>query len=1340
MNGHAESDTAFSSCNLPIINVKIGGIVLKALIDTGATLNVVGNSTYKKLKSVEIIEGPPVELKTITGLTVYSDLILKSKVNIDNYDFETHLVVSGTDLSSAFDIILGLNFFCSHGFTLDCKNCILKNDVISVKWPFSRSFPNGSNVHFTDSKNYDNSKNDDILNEIEESLSKQKSIIGKLITKTCIPPNSQQYISVKLDKECNDMSIGQPLLVEKLNDDHADSFLIARSISNLDDKNSCLALICNLTDSPIHLNKSMQIVKISPIHKIAMVENVNNVTSCNASKQIDWATQVNLTHLNEDQKLKVMDLLSKYNSVFAQDITDLGVCDLIKHEIHLQDQVPTRQKPYRVPYHLKPEMKRQINILLEAGIIQQSTSPFAAPVLLVKKSDGSYRLVADLRKLNAKTIPDNFPLPNLNEMIDNLAGAKFFSTLDLTSGFHQMVMHPDHTKYTAIATEFGLYEYKRLPFGLKNASASFQRLMNLVLAGLNEFQISCYIDDLVIASTDFDGHIDKLKLVFDRLIKANLKVKPSKCSFLKQDITYLGHTVKEGQVFPDKKNLDAIRKAFPPKSRKQVRSFLGLTGFYRKFIPNYSKLALPLTALTRETTKFVWTDKEQAAFDKLKNCLTSEPCLALPDFSKPFSVCTDASTFSLGAVLIQEDDSKFQHPVLFASRKLNNAESKYSIVELEAMAIVFALNQFKNYLYGRHFTVYSDQKCLSQILKLKDPSSKIARWILTLQEFDYTVIYKPGRFNFMADFLSRASYPDENTNSTKQAEINSLELTPSTFNFNFMPVNEIIQRQNKDIYCNNIKSKLNSNFVFHPRSPKFFLKDNLLLCYKNSNDRHSENAKLVVPQSLVHKILNLTHDSDIVAHPGLTRTLKRIKQNYFWHGLYNQVKRYIGSCHSCIQRRGFCKNVNAPVQKIPTADYPFQKVAFDAIGPLVTSKHGNKYIIVISDYFTRYAEAYPLPNIQSSNVAKVLIDFISRHGVMQTLYSDRGSNFLSKAMQEVYDKLGIIKQQTLAFNPRGNGMVERLNKTLIDSLSHLVSVKQEDWCEYLPFALMAFRNAFHTTLKECPSYLVFGRDPVMPYHLVYSDKFRSYSDEPSYAQELVSKLQYSFDLVKENLEKAAEKNSKRNVTLPLNKQIEIGDLVYLHTPKIKIHTSKKLAKLNHGPFRVINKLSPVIFEIQLVNQPAKRQKVHLNRLVKVLEREIFPSIEDNVESNELPVIVNQNDKNAREKDVIEEYPPLCLPYRKISSIPNFNNCVSNNYPVIQTNNASSSHSLPATQSFGSPSSSGFSGDQSQLTPNSIFNASANTSPNLNQGLNVQNTHPYNLRPRNIFGMVKYNNH
>ncbi|GBM14503.1 Transposon Ty3-I Gag-Pol polyprotein [Araneus ventricosus] len=900
-------------------------------------------------------------------------------------------------------------------------------------------------------------------------MSSVNSITGRMETKIQIPAFSQKYVEIKLDDNCNALTVDQPILVESLNDKHSDSFLIARSVSNLDVKNRCVALVCNLNDSLVNLNKNMALVKISPSHKVACIENVNNVSSENSKRQIDWATQVDLNHLEDEQKLRVMNLLSKYNSVFSQNVSDLGQCDLIKHEIHLSDQVPIRQKPYRVPYHLNPKMRSQINVLLEAGIIQPSTSSFSAPVILVKKSDGSYRLVADLRKLNAKTVPDNYPLPNYAEMIDNLSGAKFFSTLDLTSGFHQMFMHPDHTKYTAIATEFGLFEYKRLPFGLRNASASFQRLMNLVLAGLNEFQISCYIDDLVIAAGSFDEHLAKLEMVFQRLQKANLKVKPSKCSFLKDQITYLGHTVREGQVYPDKK---------------------------------------------------IWI-------------LLEKHCLQKQKGSKPFALCSDASKLALGAVLVQEDETGFLHPIAFASRKLSRAETKFAVVELETMAIVFAVNHFKNYLFGKHFRIYSDQQCLSKIINYKDPTSRIARWMVTLQQFDYTAIHKPGRLNLMADYVSRVSYPNDECVSEKQPDVNTLDLEANIFSVNEIPNSEIIEKQNADAYCCNIKDKLNSNFVFSPNSPKFSLKNNVLLRYTNSKDRHGTKAKLVVPQTLVQKILNLTHDNDTVAHPGLARTLKRIKDNFVWKGLYAQVRRYVSSCHSCIQRRGFAKNVNAPVQSIPTADYPFQKVAFDAIGLLVTSKNGNKWIIVISDYFTRYPEAYALPNIQSHNVAKVLIDFISRHGVMQTLYSDRGSNFLSNAMQEVYTKLGISKQQTLAYNTRGNGILERLNKTLIDTLSHLVSVQQVDWCEHLPFAFMAYRNARHRILDENPSFIVYGRDPAMPY-LIFSEKVRSYSDSPSYAQQLVTKLQTAFALVKQNLDKQAESYAKIQVSLPKN--------------------------------------------------------------------------------------------------------------------------------------------------------------------------------------------------------------
>ncbi|GBN48694.1 Retrovirus-related Pol polyprotein from transposon 17.6 [Araneus ventricosus] len=970
----------------------------------------------------------------------------------------------------------------------------------------------------------------------------------------------------------------------------------------------------------------MALVKISPIHKVACIENVNNVSSENSKRQIDWATQVDLNHLEDEQKLRVMNLLSKYNSVFALNISDLGQCDLIKHEIHLSDQISIRQKPYRVPYHLKPEIRSQINVLLEAGIIQPSTSSFSAPVILVKKSDGSYRLVADLRKLNAKTVPDNYPLPNLTEMIDNLSGAKFFSTLDLTSGFHQMVMHPDHTKYTAIATEFGLFEYKRLPFGLRNASESFQRLMNLVLAGLSEFQISCYIDDLVIAAGSFDEHLSKLEMVFQRLQKANLKVKPSKCSFLKDQITYLGHTVREGQVYPDKKNLDSIREALPPKTKRQVRSFLGLTGFYRKFIPKYYEIALPLTELTKDCNGFKWTEMEQSAFEKLKLYLTSEPCLALPDFSKPFAVCSDASKLALGAVLVQEDETGFLHPIAFASGKLSKAETKFAVVEIETMAIVFAVNHFKNYLFGKHFRIYSDQQCLSKIINYKDPTSRIARWMVTLQQFDYTVIHKPGRLNLMADYLSRASYPNDECVSEKQPDLNTLDLEANIFSVNEVPNSEIIEKQNADAYCCNIKDKLNSNFVFSPNSPNFFLKNNVLLCYTNSKDRHGSKAKL--------------------------------------------VRRYVASCHSCIQRRGFAKNVNAPVQSIPTADYPFQKVAFDAIGPLVTSKNGNKWIIVISDYFTRYTEAYALPDIQSHNVAKVLIDFISRHGVMQTLHSDRGSKFLSNAMQEVYTKLGISKQQTLAYNPRGNGMLERLNKTIIDTLSHLVSVQQVDWCEHLPFALMAYRNARHRILDENPSFLVYGRDPVMPCHLIFSEK------------------------------------------------------------------------LNQGPYRVIKQNSPVIFQIQHIAHPLDIQTIHLNRLVKVTEREIFPAIEEKSEIVDSPVVTNETNQSRGDTDVSEEFPPLSLPYRSLVNDINLSlRSVMCNTSVDQAQivDDSVSYDIPGSPNFSSPATSVYD-YPNHSTPVSMSNVHTNVSQIQSQGSILQNAHPYNLRPRDNYGMVIYNKH
>ncbi|GBL81688.1 Retrovirus-related Pol polyprotein from transposon 17.6 [Araneus ventricosus] len=819
--------TEFSSCNLPIISVDIDKIKCNALIDTGATMNLLSIDMVQLLKHYKMLQTPPIELKTLSGTTVISNQVLECEIVLGNKTYKTQFVISNSCLSPAFEVILGFNFLNYFNFVIDCGENTIKNNDVCIKWNFERAYPYGFEYNIQHEMKPDNSLNENSNVLIDQNVKcKQtgKPPLGRVFTKTLIPPNSQKYVDIKIDDVNNNFVIGNIILLEKNPNLSTSSIMIARAVSTLKENNMCLALVLNLEDKPLTLNKGMIIVQALPIHEVSNIESVNTLSDGKNSKKIDWDKTLNFDHLSKEQKSKVINLLNKYNSVFAQDISELGQCGIVQHEIHLTDPVPTRQKPYRVPYQLKAEMKRQINTLLDAGIIQPSKSAYAAPVLLVKKSDDSYRLVADLRKLNSKTIPDNFPLPNLNEMIDMLTGAKYFTTMDLTSGFHQMLLHPNSTHLTGITTEFGLFEYKRLPFGLRNASSSFQRLMSLVLNGLSDLQIGCYIDDIIIASNDFDQHLARLELVFQRLITANLKVKPSKCAFLQFEISFLGHTVKEGKVLPDSKNLKSIKDSLPPNSKKKVRSFLGLTGFYRKFIPNYSKIALPLTNLTKDKVPFVWGEEEQKAFELLKNYLITEPCLHLPDFSRPFSIFTDASKYSLGCVLVQEDASTgFHHPIAFASRKLGPSEISYATVEKECLALVFAITHFKNYLYGAHFNVFSDQQCLSRVKTLKDPTSRIARWFLTLQQYDYTIIYKPGRLNFMADYLSRATYPtDKQSDNTNSEEIHNVN---AQFNvFNFTSIHELIEKQNKDPYCQNIKSKLNSNFVFSPKSPQFFIK------------------------------------------------------------------------------------------------------------------------------------------------------------------------------------------------------------------------------------------------------------------------------------------------------------------------------------------------------------------------------------------------------------------------------------------------------------------------------------------------------------------------------------
>ena len=392
------------------------------------------------------------------------------------------------------------------------------------------------------------------------------------------------------------------------------------------------------------------------------------------------------------------------------------------------------------------------------GIIEPSTSEWASPIVLVPKKDGSLRMCVDYRRLNSVSEADAYPMPRIDDLIDRLGDARYISALDLTGGYWQVPVAPQACSRTAFTTPFGLYQFTVMPFGLQGAPATFQRMMDVLLKGIREYA-EAYLDDLVVFSRTWEEHCSHLKSILNRLREAGLTAKPAKCQLGMQQCVYLGHIVGNGEVRPEQGNIDAVANFPRPATKKKVRSFLGLTGYYRKFIPNYSTTALPLTDLTKKDapTRVEWTDACETAFNELKQRLTNSPVLKSPDLSLSFIVQTDASDRGIGAVLSQIFPGGSEHPVCYYSRKLLPREERYATVEKECLAIKLAIQAFRVYLLGRPFTVQTDHRSLEWLHRLKDGNPRLARWSLALQPYNFTVLHRPGRENGNADGLSRGA-------------------------------------------------------------------------------------------------------------------------------------------------------------------------------------------------------------------------------------------------------------------------------------------------------------------------------------------------------------------------------------------------------------------------------------------------------------------------------------------------------------------------------------------------------------------------------------------------------
>ena len=977
--------------------------------------------------------------------------------------------------------------------------------------------------------------------------------------------------------------------------------LFARSISPVQEGYIKLQ-VTNSSPTPVKLFRGTRIGHFIPLEHVNVVDTVQ--------EQPEHATpppnsiDLSESSLSATQKEELLSLLGCFGHVFAQEGQPRGRTTVVKHHIETSG-TPIRQPTRRLPASLKGEVDKEVQDMLQTGVIRPSTSPWSSPVVLVKKKDGSWRFCIDFRKVNEVTHRDAYPLPRIDETLDSLAHAVMFTTLDLASGYWQVELDESSKEKTAFSTPGGHYEFNVMPFGLTNAPATFQRLMECVLAGLSPAQCLIYLDDIIVYGTSFEDHLKHLEMVLTKLGEAGLKLKPSKCHFAQQQVQYLGHLISKDGVAVDPSKVEAVTSYPQPTDVKELRGFLGLANYYRRFVQGFASIAQPLYKLTRKNARgFNWTSQCQQAFDQLKKLLVNPPILAYPQFDLPFVVHTDASDHAIGGVLSQVQDGK-ERVIAYWSRQLNKAQRNYSTIEREALAVVGAIQEFYPYLYGFHFDLYTDHNPLVFLKTVKDYGGRISRWLLLLQQFQFTIRYKPGGSNGNADGLSRRPPPAESdmlltetddevaATEDKDPEIIALVQDPGLGSFNLPQV------QSNDRVLLEVKIALQQGTAlprqFQGMREKLVIKGEIL--YHRQTD--SSPLQAVIPHSLQQTVLEQIHDKG--GHLGIHKTLEKLRERFYWPGYQADVEKWIRECKPCQRRNSPPQKPQAPLGTI-TAEYPFQKLSWDIMGPLPTSSKGHRYILVVTDLFTKWVEAFPLRSTESTVLATVLVnEIVCRYGVPTVIHSDQGANLTSSVIHHLCLLLGMERTRTTAYHPQGNGQVERFNRTLEAMLAKVVQANQRDWDAHLPKVLFAYRTAIHESTHFTPYHLTFGRSPVLPVDVMLGRHPSVLVEEgevvklPQFVEETHRYFNEAYATARGNLKQAHQQNKLAVDKKEHGETFRVGDQVWLYTPAVKEGRSKKLATQWRGPYTVVDKTSSVNYRIQLIGT-AHQTVVHRNRL------------------------------------------------------------------------------------------------------------------------------------------------
>ncbi len=816
----------------------------------------------------------------------------------------------------------------------------------------------------------------------------------------------------------------------------------------------------------------------------------------------------NFSHLEEveieesaslEEKTQLGSLLKEFHTVFARNKVDFGFTNLLEHEINLISDKPIKQPYRRIPPSIFAEVRDHIQDLLTAEVIRPSSSPYASPIVVIRKKSGEIRVCCDYRRINAITQPDSFPLPRINEVVDVLKGCKYFTLIDMASGYTQVGVAEKDKHITAFCVPYGLFEYNRMPFGLSNSVATYSRLMTKIFSGDLFFGLLIYLDDLLIYSRTFTEHIQKLRLVLEKLQRFGLKLKPSKCQFLKKTIVYLGHKLSENGVEVDPSKFEAIENWKVPTTVKEVKSFLGFIGFYRRFIKDFSKIAAPLHELTKgelSKRKIDWNAKCQIAFDLLKTNILSKVVLSYVDFSEPFYLEVDACKDGLGAILSQNQDG-VRRPIAFASRKLRKGEvplTEFSSKRLEFLALKWAITEkFKEYFFFQKVYVITDSDPLSYLKTSKTLNSHDVRWAAQLDQFQYEIKYRSAKYNQAADAMSRIVYSSdedlEEAISREPLSYSNQVKTDTNGDMQVLTFEQLKYYQHLDsniqeffYYLDSELSKddwrtLNSTVKNMLKNREHFHFKKGLLYRKILITPLGEIFQYVVPSNLIKRILLLVHDH--FGHQGTSRTFQIAQERYYWVGMKLDIEKHVRNCDRCTRAKSPPRQFITPMKSLEAAR-PLECIAIDYT-LLEKSINGFENVLVITDVYSKFTQAVATPDQTALTTAKVLIrEWFSKYGVPLKIHSDQGRSFENDLISQLCKLYNIKKTRTCPYTPRGNAQCERFNRTLHGLLRVLEQKQKRRWTAYLNEVTFIYNCTRHRTTGYSPFYLMFGRTPRTP--------------------------------------------------------------------------------------------------------------------------------------------------------------------------------------------------------------------------------------------------------------------